>query len=126
MTLQVTAQAERRERSACGVGPVGGGSILVHRTRTALLQAYSHDLPFNDIIAQSAPELMRSTTINVNSVVTAFQISRFPSELEAEGIGDIRYTALRRRLMSSVDTSEPRTATCGNSTRTRPGTWWAS
>ncbi|GAA0245935.1 hypothetical protein GCM10010492_51730 [Saccharothrix mutabilis subsp. mutabilis] len=79
---------------------------LVHRTRSVLLEAYSHYLPFNDIIAQSAPELMRSTTINVNSVVTAFQISQFPPDAEAEGIGDIRYTALRRRLISSVDTSE--------------------
>lgn len=79
---------------------------LVHRTRGVLLEAYSHQLPFNDIIAQSAPELMRSTTVNVNSVVTAFQISQFPPAPEAEGIGDIRYTALRRRLNSAVDTSE--------------------
>jgi condensation enzyme len=80
---------------------------LVHRTRAALLEAYSYQMPFNDIIAQSAPELMRSPTMNVNSVGTAFQISHVPPELEAEeDIGDIRYTALRRRLISDVDTSE--------------------
>lgn len=79
---------------------------LVHRTRGALLQAYSHDLPFNDIIAQSAPELMSGAATSVNGVVTAFQISQFPPEPEEGGIGDIRYTALRRRLTSTVDTSE--------------------
>jgi hypothetical protein len=80
---------------------------LVHRTRASLLEAYSHELPFNDIIARSAPDLMRSPTMNVNSVGTAFQISQFPPELAAEeGIGDIRYTALRRRLISDTDTSE--------------------
>jgi hypothetical protein len=79
----------------------------VRRTRAALLEAYSYELPFNDIIAQSAPELMRSPTMNVNSVGTAFQISQVAPELAAEaGIGDIRYTALSRRLISDVDTSE--------------------
>ena len=80
---------------------------LVHRTRSALLEAYSYELPFNDIIAKSAPELMRSPTMNVNSVGTAFEIAQVPPELEAEeSFGDIRYSALRRRLISDVDTSE--------------------
>jgi condensation enzyme len=81
-------------------------SDLVHRTRAALLEAYSYEQPFNEIIAQSDPELMRGPTTNVNSVITAFQISQFPQELEAEGIGDVSYTGLRRRLISSDDASE--------------------
>lgn len=81
-------------------------SELVHRTRAALLEAYAYELPFNDVIAQSDPELMRGPTANVNSVITAFQISQFPPELETEGFGDIRYTGLRRRLVSSDDVSE--------------------
>ncbi|MEV6876121.1 condensation domain-containing protein [Amycolatopsis sp. NPDC051128] len=79
---------------------------LVHRTRAALLEAYSYELPFNDVIAQSDPELMRGPASNVDSVITGFQISQFPPELETEGIGDIRYTGLRRRLISSDDISE--------------------
>jgi condensation enzyme len=79
---------------------------LVHRTRAALLEAYSYELPFNDVIAQSDPELMRGPASNVDSVITGFQISQFPPELETEGIGDISYTGLRRRLISSDDISE--------------------
>lgn len=79
---------------------------LVHRTRAALLEAYSYELPFNEIIAQSEVEMMRGPTMNVHSVVTTFQVSQFPPEPAAEGIGDICYTALRRSLISSVDTSE--------------------
>jgi hypothetical protein len=79
---------------------------LVRRTRASLLEAYSYELPFGEIIAQSEPELMQGPIMNVSSVVTAFQVSQFPPETEAEEIGDIRYTALRRRLTSDVDVSE--------------------
>lgn len=79
---------------------------LARRTRAALLEAYSYELPFNEIIAQSDVEMMRGPTTNVDSVVTTFQVSQFPPESEAEGVGDIRYTALRRSLISSVDTAE--------------------
>jgi hypothetical protein len=79
---------------------------LVRRTRASLLEAYSYELPFGEIIAQSEPELMRGPIMNVSSVVTAFQISQFPPEMGAEEFGDIRYTALRRRLNSDVDVSE--------------------
>ncbi|ONI89777.1 hypothetical protein ALI22I_14950 [Saccharothrix sp. ALI-22-I] len=79
---------------------------LVHRTRAALLEAYSYELPFNEIIGQSEVEMMRGPTVDADSVVTTFQLSQFPPEPAAEGVGDIRYTALRRSLVSSVDTSE--------------------
>ncbi|MEQ0565854.1 condensation domain-containing protein [Amycolatopsis sp. NEAU-NG30] len=79
---------------------------LAHRTRAALFEAYSYDRPFTEIIAQSEPELMSGPTAGVNSVVTAFQISQAPPETGAGGIGGLRYTALRRRLISSVDTGE--------------------
>ncbi|MBR7831954.1 hypothetical protein KDL01_01700 [Actinospica durhamensis] len=79
---------------------------LVNRNRAALLEAYSYELPFNEIIAQADVEMMRGPTRSEHSVVTTFQVSQFPPESEAEGIGDIRYTALRRSLISSLDTSE--------------------
>lgn len=80
---------------------------LVHRTREVLLEAYSYEIPFNDLIAQSAPDLIRNPALNLNSVGTAFQISQVPPELATEeSIGDLRYAALRRRLISDVDTSE--------------------
>lgn len=79
---------------------------LVHRTRAALLEAYSYELPFNEILAQADVEMMRGSTRDAHSVVTTFQVSQFPPESEAEEVGDIRYTALRRSLISSVDTAE--------------------
>jgi hypothetical protein len=79
---------------------------LMRRTRAALLEAYSYELPFNEILAQADVEMMRGPTRTAHSVVMTFQISQIPPESEAEDIGDIRYTALRRSLVSSVDTAE--------------------
>ncbi|MER7728827.1 condensation domain-containing protein [Streptomyces sp. NPDC096323] len=78
---------------------------LVRRTRASLLEAYSYELPFGEIIAKSEPELMSGPIMNVSSVVSAFQISQFPAE-EADDIGGLRLSALRRRLTSLVDVSE--------------------
>lgn len=78
---------------------------LVNRTRATLLEAYSHELPFSEIAAQAEPDLMQPI-MNMNGVTTGFEIFQYPQELEAELIGDVRYTGLRRRLISSSDTSE--------------------
>ncbi|MFG2566254.1 condensation domain-containing protein [Streptomyces sp. NPDC048567] len=78
---------------------------LVRRTRASLLEAYSYELPFGEIIAKSEPELMAGPIMNVSSVVSAFQISQFPPE-DTEEIGGLRVSALRRRLNSLVDVSE--------------------
>jgi hypothetical protein len=79
---------------------------LVKRTRASLLEAYSHELPFRDIAALAGPELMQTTTMNVDSVTTGFEISQSPQELDGKLIGDVRYTGLRRRLISATNTSE--------------------
>ncbi|WP_199838658.1 condensation domain-containing protein [Streptomyces pluripotens] len=79
---------------------------LVRRTRASLLEAYSYELPFGEIIAKSEPELMAGPIMNVSSVVSAFQISQFPPETGADDIGGLRFSALRRRLKSLVDVSE--------------------
>jgi hypothetical protein len=79
---------------------------LVNQTRATLLEAYSYELPFSEIAAQAEPELMQQPLMNVNGVTTAFEIFQYPQELEAKLIGDVRYVGLRRRLISSSDTSE--------------------
>lgn len=79
---------------------------LVNRTRATLLEAYSHELPFSEIAAQAEPELMQQSIMDVNGAATGFEIFQYPQELEAKLIGDVRYTGLRRRLLSSSDTSE--------------------
>jgi hypothetical protein len=79
---------------------------LVNRTRAALLEAYSYELPFREVAAQAEPELLREPVMNVNGVTTAFEVFQYPQTLEGELIGDVRYTGLRRRLISDTDTSE--------------------
>jgi hypothetical protein len=78
---------------------------LVNKTRTTLLEAYSYELPFREIAAQAEPELMQPF-MDPNGVVTAFEVFHYPQTLQAKLIGDVRYTGLRRRLISASDTSE--------------------
>lgn len=79
---------------------------LVNRTRSTLLDAYSYELPFREIAAQAEPELMQRPIMDTNGVTTGFEVFQYPQTLEAKLIGDVRYTGLRRRLISASDTSE--------------------
>ena len=78
---------------------------LVKRTRATLLEAYTYELPFSEIAAQAEPELMEPI-MKMDGVTTGFETFQYPQELEARVIGDVRYTGLGRRLISSADTSE--------------------
>lgn len=78
---------------------------LVSRTRAALLEAYSHELPFSEIAAAAAPQLILDSIMD-SGAANGFEMFQYPQELEARLIGDVRYTRLRRRLLSSSDTSE--------------------
>lgn len=78
---------------------------LVNRTRVTLLEAYSHELPFREIVAQADPELTRPMA-DTDGVTNGFEIFQYPQALEGELIGDVRYTGLHRRLISASDTSE--------------------
>jgi hypothetical protein len=77
---------------------------LVRLIRQTCLQAYTHELPFGEIAAQ-APELTK-TYERDDGAVCAFQVLQFPGMLEAEKIGDVEYTEVRRRLMSYPRTSD--------------------
>jgi non-ribosomal peptide synthetase component F len=79
---------------------------LVNRTRATLLEAYSHELPFREIVALAEPELMQAPIMNVNGVTNGFEMVQYPRMLEGKLIGDVHYTGLRRRLLSATDTSE--------------------
>jgi hypothetical protein len=78
---------------------------LVNQTRAALLEAYSYELPFSEIVALAEPELMEPI-ISRNGVTTGFEILQYPEAPEGEPVGDLRYTGLRRNLQPSTDTSE--------------------
>src|SRR6185503_6608215 len=79
---------------------------LVNRTRASLLEAYSYELPFREIMAEAEPELMRGPLLDTHGVTTALEVFQSPQALVDELIGDVRYTALRRRLISADDASE--------------------
>lgn len=78
---------------------------LVYRTRASLLEAYSHELPFSEIAAVAEPATMEPTNSDYG-VTTGFETFQFPPDLAAPPMGEVRYTGLRRRLISSYDTSE--------------------
>ncbi len=78
---------------------------LVNKTRATLLEALSYELPFREVLAQAAPDLMRPYG-DPHGVVSTFEVNHYPQTLEEELIGDVRYTGLRRRLISDTDTSE--------------------
>ncbi|MFF4378205.1 condensation domain-containing protein [Kitasatospora sp. NPDC001547] len=71
---------------------------VVSRIRTTSLEAYAHDIPFGQILAQ-APELMLPT-LEDGRAACVFQVFPFPFLLDGELIGDLEYTEVRRRLTS--------------------------
>ena len=78
---------------------------LVTKTRATLLEAMTHELPFREVVAQVEPGLMQPF-LDLHGVVNTFEVNHYPQTLEGELIGDVRYTGLRRRLISATDTSE--------------------
>lgn len=78
---------------------------LVGQTRSTLLEAYSYELPFREIVTHADPELTRPLA-DADGVTNGFEVVQYPQALEGESIGDVRYTGLRRRLISVTDTSE--------------------
>jgi hypothetical protein len=77
---------------------------LVRRIRATCLEAYQHELPFGEIAAV-APDLTR-TYHRDDRAVCAFQVLQFPGAMEAEVIGDLEFTEVRRRTMSYPTTSD--------------------
>jgi hypothetical protein len=71
---------------------------LVTRARTTCLEAYSNDIPF-PLIANEAPELM-APLAQEGVAVVAFEILQSPSSKEDELVGNLRYTEIRRRVLS--------------------------
>lgn len=71
---------------------------VVARIRATSLEAYAHDIPFGQILAE-APELMLPT-LEDGRAACVFQVFPFPFLLDGELIGDLEYTEVRRRLTS--------------------------
>lgn len=72
---------------------------VVVRVRTACLSAYAHELTFLEII-EEAPDLMNAA-IAPNGAACVFQVTQSPFMMRAERIGELTYTAIRRRVASA-------------------------
>jgi condensation enzyme len=71
---------------------------IVTRTRTTILEAFTHDLPFGQIVAE-APTLLKPYEAG-NLAVPAFQVFQFPDAMDDTTVGGLTYTEVRRREMS--------------------------
>jgi len=77
---------------------------LVHKSRTACLEALSYEVPFREIAAHVDPEAM-APFMDPGGVVSAFEVFQYSVAMDGQQIGDMRYTDLRRRLISDSNTS---------------------
>ncbi|GAB2486239.1 hypothetical protein GCM10027187_62270 [Streptosporangium sandarakinum] len=71
---------------------------VVTRVRTSCVQAYSHDIPFGQVL-QQAPELMLPV-MQDDMALVAFQVFRSPFPSERGTAGELEYSVIRRRLLS--------------------------
>jgi hypothetical protein len=78
---------------------------LVHNSRAACLETLSYELPFGHIAAQAEADLMAPFLLP-DGVVSAFEVFQFSVAMEGELIGDVRYTDMRRRLISHANTTD--------------------
>jgi hypothetical protein len=77
---------------------------VVARTRTTCLDAYSHDIPFLDILAEE-PGLVAPFAEDGLAVI-AFELLQYPSTMDDEPIGELRYSDIRRRRLSQPVSSD--------------------
>ncbi|WP_242883820.1 condensation domain-containing protein [Actinomadura litoris] len=65
--------------------------------RRTCLAAHTHELPFNDILA-AAPELLDAAGTD-RTADLAFQVVQSPLIMADKAVGDLSYTAMRRRML---------------------------
>jgi hypothetical protein len=72
---------------------------LLPRVRRTCLAGYRHELPFSEVLGQ-APELMSRVT-RPDGAGLAFQVIQSPYMMADTAAGGLRFTAIRRRLLSA-------------------------
>jgi hypothetical protein len=71
---------------------------LIDRIRRVCLAAYAHEIPFLEIMNE-APDLMEPAAAE-RAACCVFQVVQSPHIMADELVGELRYTAMRRRLKS--------------------------
>ncbi|WP_034485755.1 condensation domain-containing protein [Actinomadura oligospora] len=70
---------------------------VVDAVRRTCVDAYTHELPFNDILAE-APDLLADASAD-RAADLAFQVVQSPLIMADQPVGDLRWTAMRRRTL---------------------------
>jgi hypothetical protein len=81
------------------IGGCAGFGDVIARTRAACLAAYSREIPFMQL-ADEAPELM-APALEPDAALCVFQVTQSPHVVRGEQVGGLRYTAMRRRVLSA-------------------------
>jgi condensation enzyme len=81
------------------IGGCAGFGDVIARTRAACLAAYPREMPFMQL-ADEAPELM-SPALEPDAALCVFQVTQSPHVVRGEQVGGLRYTAMRRRVVSA-------------------------
>ena len=73
---------------------------VVAKTRANCIEAYTHEIPLAQIL-QEAPELMAPVVVD-GVAACVFQVIQTPHMNEREQIGDLEYSAVRRKVLSQT------------------------
>lgn len=84
----------------------GAASFLdvVGRVRRTCLGAYTHEVPFL-VAAEDAPDLM-APVMEPDRACCVFQVVQSPLMMGGERVSDLRFTAIRRRVISQASGSQ--------------------
>ncbi|GAA3748819.1 condensation domain-containing protein [Salinactinospora qingdaonensis] len=77
---------------------------VVLRSRSTCLEAQTNDIPFAKILAE-APDIM-APAAQPGVAVSAIQVFQHPFTMEAETVGDVQYSEVRKRLLSQSVSSD--------------------
>ncbi|GAA0400255.1 hypothetical protein GCM10009530_60090 [Microbispora corallina] len=73
---------------------------VVARTRSACLSAYSREIPLAQVLGE-APELMSLTAVD-GLASCVFQVIQTPHMMERDRVGDLEFSAVRRRMLAQT------------------------
>lgn len=73
---------------------------VVARTRATCLEAYAHEIPLA-LVLEEAPDLMALTGVD-GLASCVFQVIQTPHMKDRERVGDLEYSAVRRRMLAQT------------------------
>jgi hypothetical protein len=111
--IPVITSGRRQEEYSDTVGPVfnfvpfridldGAATFrtVLDRTRTTCIEAYLHELPFLQIMAE-APELM-AAAVQDTAATVAIQVVQFPTVTAGTMVAGVEFAEIRRRVVSQA------------------------